>query len=193
MLLLALKSPRFFAISMVLLSFLSPTPARAEEFAVFDGRAYNGKYYPRIDVIEWGTPSHMEFHVYSKGKPVKMSFQLERKNGKVVMLVDYLLTERNEHVCRRVLAPGHFLDNFMVYTDNSDVDFDNTIVTMDPLPDKKGQTIVKNGTYSGCSVEVADKKSDTDREPAGELGGIAPGRVDHTPTKAKDGAIPTNW
>lgn len=191
---LSFQLSKAFSFAMVFLFFLSPTPARAEEFAVFDNRSYNGKFYPRVDIIEWGSPSHMEVHVYSKEKPIKLSFQLERKNGKVVMLIDYFITERNEHVCRRVLAPGHFFENFLVYTDNSDPDFDNTIVTMSPLPTKQGQFLVKNGTYTGCTMDIAEEKTPSDRQPAAHaLKGIAPDPVDRSPKKTKNGAIPFNW
>ena len=91
-------------VQFILFSFLNIS--QAKEFEIFDGRNYNGKYYPRIDIIEWGRPTHMQFQVYWKDHPLEMSFQLEQKDGKNVMLVKYFIKERNEVLCRRVLAPG---------------------------------------------------------------------------------------
>jgi hypothetical protein len=41
-------------------------------FPVFDGQFYNGLFYPRIDIVEWGAENktHIEFHIYSKNDPI---------------------------------------------------------------------------------------------------------------------------
>jgi hypothetical protein len=163
--------------------------ARAAEFETFDGRAYNGKYYPRIDIIEWsnnpGEPSHMEFQVYWKGHPLEMSFELEEKNGKKVMLVNYYIPERKEKLCRRVLAPGHFAKGFIVYKDTSDKDMDNTIVTMVPLASKPGLTKIDSNKYLACTDEVADS-----RAPAANDGkNIAPPAADQKREHTDKGAL----
>ncbi len=163
-----------------------PTFVGAKEFETFDGRTYNGRYYPRIDIIEWGTPSTMEFHVYDKKNAVEMSFELIKQGRKRIMLVHYILTERNEpenlqdanskkyHVCRRVLAPSHFEEGFMVYKEGVDKDFDNTIVSMHPLPAKKGLVQISSPTkYLACGLEP-------ERTVAKEK---------HKPQKVKQGAI----
>lgn len=152
------------------LMLLVPTTVHAgkgESFETFDGQVYNGKYYPRIDIIEWndhpGDPSHMEFHVYSKGKPIDMSFMLEAKEKKKVMLVHYTITERGEHLCRRVLAPAHFMDGFYVYRENTDPDFDNILVSMEKLPPKNGRELIQNKQYASCNMP------DPARLPAAEV------------------------
>lgn len=148
------------------MAFLMPSPLIAEDFEIFDGRVYNGKFYPRIDVIEWGEPSHMEFHIFSKGKPVDLSFELETKTGRKVMLVNYYMVDRNEHLCRRVLAPGHFGQSFYVYRDNSDAEFDNVIVSAEKLPEKKGQSLVNPKKYLSCGEESPSPSRSTAGTPS---------------------------
>lgn len=147
---------------------LSPAALRAAEFEVFDGRVYNGKYYPRIDVIEWndkpGDPSYMTFHVYSKNDPVDLGFELEESKSKKVMLVNYLITSRDEHQCRRVLAPQHFTQGYLVYRDRSDPDYDEIIVSMQEMPKKKGRELVNAKKYASCDLP------DPKRLPAAETG-----------------------
>jgi hypothetical protein len=188
----------FARVAMFSLGFLlllvTPTASRAgtTQFEIFDGRSYNGKFYPRIDIIEWQNPgekrTHMEFQVYWKGHPLDMSFSLEEKDGKKVMLVNYSIPERGEHLCRRVLAPGHFGPVFFVYRDTSDKDMDNTIVSMEKLPDKKGLTLIdKPSQYLACAEAEPDN-----RMPAGQGTDhvMAPPAVDGTPTPAtKGGAL----
>lgn len=159
-----IKIWKFFVFFLAIL----PHTARADSFEIFDGQVYNGKYYPRIDIIEWndnpGDPSHMEFHIYSKGKPIDLSFLLEQKDRKKVMLVNYFIKERGEHLYRRVLAPGHFTDGFNVYRDNTDPDFDNILVSMEKMPAKPGRTLIENNKYASCE----EPKVDSVRLPANQ-------------------------
>ena len=148
----------------LLLGMAYPASVIARDFEIFDGRVYNGKYYPRVDIIEWGTPSHMEFHIYSKSKPVDLTFELERTKGKVVMLVRYHMKDRGEFLCRRVLAPGHFLPGLKIYKDQSDKDFDNYIVSMEDMEPQPGLVrIDKPANYAACEDD-----SVKDRMPASE-------------------------
>lgn len=154
------KTITFIFITSLGLSLLS-TIARAgsdKEYETFDGRVYNGKYYPRVDIIEWTEPeltnSHMEFQNYDYKKvPISAAYELDTKNGRKVMKVHYELLRSNgeiEHVCRRVVAPGHFSENFMVYQDLSDSDRDIWMVTMDALPEKKGRKQIQTKKYTAC-------------------------------------------
>lgn len=171
---------------LAFLLLLNPSHACATDFEVFDGQVYNGKYYPRIDTIEWSDSpnelTHMEFHIFSKGKPIKLSFALDTKTGKKVMQVNYDITERDEHLCRRVLAPQHFKDGFLVYRDNTDPDFDNVLVSMLPLAPKPGRELVKGNLYLACAEPkpdegspVASDSSAGGRLPAGGRGAAAGG------------------
>jgi hypothetical protein len=145
----------------VSLLMLIPAPVRSADFETFDGRNYNGKFYPRIDIIEWNDtpeePTHMEFHVFWKGHALDTTFLLEKKDGKTVMNVNYFVKERNEHLCRRVVAPGHFTDKFMVYRDTSDKDFDNIIVTMLPVSNPKAQLVQGGATYASCEMPKLER------------------------------------
>lgn len=145
-----------------------PATARAEDFAVFDGRVYNGRFYPRIDIIEWGKPSHMEFHIYSKTMPIDLAFELETKTGKPVMLVRYTIKDRNEVLCRRVLAPSHFKagTEFFVYKDMSDHEMDNIIVSAAPLPDKPGMVALKTPKYNSCDAGPSERLPASNDGPA---------------------------
>ena len=148
-------------------TFLKPNFLWGSDFEIFDGRMYNGQYYPRIDVIEWGKPSHMEFHIYSKKEPIELSFELENKNGKKVMLVEYHFTRRNERLCRRVLAPSHFFGKLSIYKDNSDENFNNIIVSTKDIPLSEIQPqwafIDHPLNYGGCS-DVTRKIASTSEE-----------------------------
>ncbi len=123
--------------SLLLLACKHPSFAGSKEYEIFDGRVYNGKFYPRVDIIEWKEedhPNHMEFHLYYKGRPLELSFQLEETTGRKIMLVNYFFPDRREHLCRRVPAPAGFHGQFFVYRDTSDKDFDNIILSTDELP-----------------------------------------------------------
>jgi hypothetical protein len=160
----------WISICFVTFVFLSPNFAQAgKKYEVFDGQIYNGKYYPRIDVMEWSDanePSRMEFHVYSKAKPVDLSFQYENKNGEQILDVNYYITERKETVCgRQVMLPDHFKDGYLVYKDTSDREYDNIIVSMSPLPEKKGRELIKSPVkYMACGAPI---KNDSARTVAG--------------------------
>ncbi len=181
---------RFLMIAALFL--LNPSVLRAADFEIFDGQTYNGKYYPRIDVIEWsdapGQPTYMDFHIYSKAKPVELSLQIEATTKKKVMLVNYLLTDRDEHQCRRVLAPSHFGEGFFVYKDSSDADYDSVIVSMQKMPDKKGRVLVTTPpAYLACAVPEAERlpaASDT-----GQVKGAPATPDDQVRTKSDKGAI----
>ena len=154
------------ALSVMFLLSGSAIAGAPEEFATFDGRVYNGRFYPRIDIIEWSdTPaeqSHMEFHVYSKNKPVDMGFQLDTTTGKPVMKVRYLLKDRNEYVCRRVLAPGHFKEKFFIYRDLSDPEFDNTVVSATKIEKPNLLPLDKPMQYADCKEEDPEKATAQD-------------------------------
>lgn len=173
------------------LLFLNPSAVRsAGEFEIFDGRVYNGKFYPRIDIIEWRDKpteqTRMEFHVYSKGKPVELSFELEKKDKKRVMLVHYHIVERDEHLCRRVLAPSHFDYGFKVYVDPSDEDFDNVLVSMEKLPEKKGRKeLLVQRKYVACTASEEKKE----RLPAASDMPQPKGYTDQKRTKGDKGAL----
>ncbi len=132
----------------------------ADEFEIFDGRVYNGKYYPRMDILEWNEddlPSHMEFQNYGKNMPIDLSFELEEKNGKKVMKVHYFFKERNEHLCRRVLAPSNMKPDFYIYQDESDKDRNITFVSAHKLPEKKGRQLVQSKKYTPCDEAPAER------------------------------------
>jgi hypothetical protein len=138
-----------------------------EDYVVFDGRTYNSKFYPRIEVIEWmetgQNSTHMEFQNYTKRVPIDLSFQLENKQGKNVMLVKYFIPERGEYLCRRVLAPEHFKEGkgFHFYKDASDKDMDVIFVSQIPLPEKSGRTEYTPKPYTPC-----EEPKETERLPA---------------------------
>lgn len=114
----------------------------ARDYEIFDGRNYNGKYYPKIDIIVWRYDKSedytLQFQVYWKGHPVEMAYEFDDSTGQKVMKVQYIIKERdNEVLCRRVPAPGNFGPVFKAYKETGDKDMDNTILSMVDLP-KKG-------------------------------------------------------
>ncbi len=130
---------------------------------MFDGQFYNNRYYPRVDVIEWTDDderqSHAEFHVYWKGHQLDFDFALETVGNKKVLLVKYIIPERNESLCRRVIAPAHFHENFYLYKDQSDRDMDRTIVRMTPSNNKKYKALTKR-PFKAC-VEEGEENTNT--------------------------------
>ena len=142
---------------------------QAKDYEIFDGRVYNNKYYPRIDVVTWnekkGDPYTQQYHVYWKGHPVEMSFKLDETGTEKIMLVRYNLKERNEIICRRVPAPGNFGQGFKIYKDTSDKDMDNTILSMNELPKKEGLTLITPPAYEPCPEEKEEPTDALGKDP----------------------------
>ena len=145
----------------------------AKQFETFDGRMYNGLYYPRIDIIEWGTPPHLEFHIYSKDKPIDLAAISGEKNGRPVLWLNYNLTFRNENICRHVIAPAQFGDGDKLYTykDISPRDFDIIYVSTHPMAADAKLMNYTLKPYDICNDEMASNKPDfnsTTRMPASD-------------------------
>lgn len=135
-------------------------PAQAKQFEIFDGQFYNGKYYPLVDMIEWGEQQgelpHMEFHVHMKDKPIEIAAVPGEKNGKPVLWLMFDLKFRGERICRHVLAPRHFKPEMplFAYVDRSDADYENIYVSSEPRNDKKLQPYAMPA-YERCQDENA--------------------------------------
>lgn len=115
------------------------------EFERFDGQFYNNKFYPMVDIIEWGEQDkelpHIELHFHSKEKPMDIAVVPGEKGGRPVLWMMYDLKFRGgEKICRHVLAPAHFRKGMKLYTyrDNSDPDYDNIYVYSEPQKKLKG-------------------------------------------------------
>jgi len=138
---MAKRSLSLLAALLILIS--SPLVSFAKVFEIFDGRSYNGLFYPLIDIIEWGEADGklpwIEFHLHSKDKRIEVSAVAGDKNGKPVLWIMYDLTFRGERVCRHVLAPAHFKEGMILfaYRDPSDPDYDNIYVSSEPMTGKK--------------------------------------------------------
>ncbi len=139
----------------------------AKDFEIFDGRFYNGQFYPRVDAIEWGETPHMEFHIYSKDKPVDITAVPGEKNGKPVLWMVYDLKSRGERVCRHIIAPAQFKkgDKVYSYKDSSNAEYDNYYVSTHPLTDK-GLVPYTMAPYAPCSDEMASNMPGTTPAPA---------------------------
>ncbi len=157
-------------------ALLVATVAEAKQYETFDGQIYNGLYYQRIDIIEWGEQNgelpHMEFHIYSKDKPIEVTAVPGNSSGKPVLWLSYDLKFRGERICRKVVAPAHFRegDKLYAYKDSSFLEYDNIFFSTQQL---KGKTMVpyEQEPYQSCSDEMASNMPGT--EPAAS----APARV----------------
>lgn len=116
-----------------------------KDFERFDGQFYNNKFYPMVDIIEWGEQNkelpHIEFHFHSKEKPMDIAVVPGEKGGRPVLWMMYDLKFRGgEKICRHVLAPSHFRKGMKMYMyrDNSDPDYDNIYVYSEPQKNLKG-------------------------------------------------------
>ena len=144
----------------------------AKQFETFDGRMYNGLFYPRIDVIEWGTPPHLEFHIYSKDKPIDLAAVAGDKNGRPVLWLNYHLSFRDENICRHVIAPYQYKegDTLYAYRDISPKDFDIIFVSTHPMEPNPKRMEYALKSYTICNDSMASNKPDAGpaRLPASE-------------------------
>lgn len=145
--------------------------ALAKDYPIFDGQKYNGVYYPRIDIIEWGKPPHLEFHVYSKGEPVDIEAKACQRGGKRVLVVNYFFSKRKEKVCRSVIAPENFSSDqkLYFYKDSTDNEYDNIYVSVNPQKTSKNIQSYANKNYStdGCDTDdLAQTRCEGDPAPA---------------------------
>jgi hypothetical protein len=149
-----------------ILTLLLPLLAQGKVFETFDGRFYNGLYYPVVDAIEWGEQNgelpHMEFHIHSKDKPIDLVAVPGDKNGKPVLWLMYDLKFRGERICRHILAPAHFTEGMKLYAyrDNSDSDYDNIYFSSEPMSGKH-MTPYQMPAYAPCTDEHASNKPDS--------------------------------
>lgn len=155
----------FLYLLLALFGF-APVMAQAKVFEIFDGRMYNGLYYPMVDVIEWGEADGkvpwIEFHLHSKDKRIEVSAVPGEKNGKPVLWLMYDLTFRGEKVCRHVLAPAHFKEGMKMYAyrDLTDADYDNIYVSSEPMSGKK-LIPYEMPAYERCQDEHASNMPET--------------------------------
>ena len=126
--------------------------AEAKQYPIFDGQFYNGVYYPRVDIIEWGNPPHLEFHIYSKKEEVIIEAKAIDWDGRRVLLVNYTFPGRKEKLCRSVLAPANFLPDgkLYLYKDSTDVDYDNIYVSIVPMKITKKLDSYASDNFSKC-------------------------------------------
>lgn len=162
---------RFAAGFLVFVGFLFTANAQAKDFPIFDGQYYNGLYYPRIDVVEWGdaAKTHLEFHIYSKNEPVDVAAEVGMKNGKPVVWLNYHLKSRGENVCRVAVAPPHFRegDKLFAYQDLSDTDYNNIYFSKYPIKDAKLRAYTIPA-YTTCDDEFAVNKEGPDSKKGSE-------------------------
>ena len=186
---------------------LVPAHIRAAQFETFADQNINGKYYPLIDNVQVAVPSQMLFSIHTKTNPnkikegpqlpapkVEISLQLEKNGKKRIMLVNYFIPERNEHLCRRILAPDDFEEGFLVYRDTTDRDLDTYIVSMTPVTEKVGIRKVDSVKYASCEEAPTERfpASTSAAPPAITMGveknAIAPS-VSNSKIKGKDGSL----
>lgn len=153
----------------LLLCFLFTFNVFAKSYEIFDGRYYNGLFYPKIDAITWrdkeSEPFTTHLNVYWKGHPIELSFDIEDKGAEKILLVHYFIKERNEHLCRRIPAPGNFEKApVKVYLDTKDKDMDKYIIAQHDMSAKYKE--IKTTPYKQCEEP---KEPETN-----ELGGQTP-------------------
>ncbi|MCB0341508.1 MAG: hypothetical protein H6626_03475 [Pseudobdellovibrionaceae bacterium] len=161
----------FLFVILITVSF--PSISGSEEYQIFDGRFYNGLFYPRIDIIEWGEPIHLQFQIYDKVHQIDISGQAIDHAGRTIFEVAFDFTFRGERLCRRVLAPPTFRPNekLYFYVEKDAKDINNILVSAQPIKDK---VPYQPKPFSKC-IEIAAQTpeknpADTGRRPAGEQG-----------------------
>ncbi len=162
---------KFAAFAICALYIFSAGAASAKDYPIFDGQRYNGVFYPRVDIIEWGKPPHLDFHVYSKDEPLDIEAKSIERNGKRVLLVNYFFTKRKEKVCRSVIAPANFNPetSLYFYRDKTDPEYDNVYVSMSPMKTSKNIEAYPNKQFStkDCAETTAEGSPSSGTNSAG--------------------------
>lgn len=173
---------RVFCLAFIVL-FVQPLIA--EDYPVFDGRFYNGLYYPRINVVEWDKPEYLVFNIFSKEKPVDLTGKVIRRGGQKVFQFQYHLKDkekgRDEKVCRSVIAPASFRvgQKLNYYIDKSDHKMDQIYVSARSMSKKMSY---KTEKFDNC---IAQKKKTPKRAVAS-----TPKVVETKKLKIKKGKLP---
>ena len=117
------------------LVFFLLSVASAKEYPIFDGRHYNGLYYPRIQVIEWDEPEYLVFNIYSKDKPIDVSGEVIERGTNKIFQFQYDLNHRGEKVCRSVVAPPSWKagQRLKFFIDKKDPEMDQIYVSAQSL------------------------------------------------------------
>lgn len=101
------------------------------DFDRLDGHGPSGK---RVDVVEW--EGNLEIHVYPAGSLAGLALKMDRKNkDKPVMVIGYRFDNApKQQLIRRAILGIPIQDNFHVYRDGSDPEFDKVVITNNVLP-----------------------------------------------------------
>ena len=95
---------KFIALICLVLIQFSKVSYAEEQYQIFDGRFYNGLFYPNIDIIEWGEPTHLEFQIYDKGNQIDVSGVTIDSGGRLIFRAAVDFSFRGERRCRRIPA-----------------------------------------------------------------------------------------
>lgn len=185
---------KFITLLLALL-FVPPLSTLAKQYEIFDGRYYNGKYYPRVDIIDvtWLKPRRMEFHIFSKNDPVDIAYKIIKRKGtnKIVMLLNYYLRSGTEVLCRDVVLTTGFNENVPTYAymDRSDPDFDNIWISLEPVKETKNLKAYNFKSYKPCEGDDRSNPEKTAAKPGKPSGVFAPGAS--TPNNSSNDAAPS--
>ena len=117
------------ALSVTITAF-SIAYSRGPEFDRLDGHGPSGK---RVDVIEWA--ENLEIHVYPKGSLAGLALKLDKKNAdKPVMVIGYRFNNHpKEQLIRRAILGITLYENFKIYQDPTEEEFDKIIISNNSL------------------------------------------------------------
>lgn len=143
-------------LAVFLLLILANSAALAKNYPIFDGRYYNGFYYPRINIIEWQdnkkSPFYLDFHIYEKQKNIEIDGKVITATRGNVLLFSVKIPERNEVLCRRVLAPPAFKAGQVLYfykNNTRSSEFNSIVISHKPRA-SKGYHLAKKGKMKNC-------------------------------------------
>ena len=124
-----LRLTRWLLIPLVAL--LIPTGGFSDDdFDRMDGKGASGK---RVDVVEW--EGNLEIHVYPKGGLAGLALKLDTKDkNKLVMVIGYRFTnDAKKQLIRRAILGVPFTENFKVFRDAKEPDFDKIVISNNTL------------------------------------------------------------
>jgi hypothetical protein len=137
--------------------------SNADPDADYDRLDGTGKSGKKVDVIEW--EGNLEVHIYPKGSTAGLGMKIDGSTGQKVMVIAYRFVETPRQVLtRRAILGITLADNFKVYKDPMENEFDKFIVSnnglsgqvalykMDPTPTQlypDGPAVAKRAQNTG--------------------------------------------
>lgn len=155
-----------------------------------DGRGASGK---KVDVIEW--EGNLEVHVYPAGSLKGLALKLDKRDkNKTVMVIGYRFENNpNQTQIRRAILGIPLAENFQVFRDPRETDFDKIIISNNGLSSEL-VTFKLDVAPTQLYPDGHPALKSNDRKVANEKQKGNPTIAQETATPLEEGAIkPFSW